>query len=146
MHAMVYSSSEEGPVFRMHTWAGHVEVWRAPNHASIAKFFAGPGVPEPFLTVDPITTHSPTRKTLHIGGRDYEWYAINRAPGVTRYNLYTTQDVLLAHLRVDDKHVKLDLRLQVGLPSTMCDGIVAAIVFMSIMKDEWLEDANLKLG
>ena len=63
-----------------------------------------------------------------------------------KYDLYTTQDVLLAHLRVDDKHVKLDLRPQVGLPSTMCDGIVAAIVFMSIMKDEWLEGANLKLS
>lgn len=68
-HAMVFCSTQEGPIFRAHTWNEQVELYRAPSHEKIAQYYtgSGPGVALNLITVPSptvagkklLTTHSP---------------------------------------------------------------------------------------
>lgn len=51
---------------------------------------------------------------------------------------------MFAHMRVDEGSIKLNLPAQVERYSALCDGIVTAIMYMSLMKDPWLRGADIE--
>ncbi|KJA13781.1 hypothetical protein HYPSUDRAFT_209262 [Hypholoma sublateritium FD-334 SS-4] len=93
-----------------------------------------------------LTTHSRTRKVLRSGTAHYEWVlAANEQRLWYEIKNPLDDDLPFARLVVGMGAVFLELSTDICLCSDMCDGVVAAVVLMCLMRDAWLGGASLRL-
>ena len=50
---------------------------------------------------------------------------------------------MIAHLRVEEGVIKYNLIPAIKYHGPVCVGIVTAIVYMSLMRDPWLQGSNI---